>query len=182
VNPVSVPADLAASAVINVESMPPLRKHARGTSETSRRVTAFSSSCSNSAKAETFRELRESIAGEFFKGLSSCEEIELPCRSDDRLHSWHLFPIKLRLERLRIERNEFIEELRSCGITCSVHWRPVHMHPYYERMNYPGSRDLRNTEAVWPRLVSLPIFPDMSGPERRDVIDGVAEVCDRFGK
>lgn len=134
------------------------------------------------AKAETFRQKRESIAGQFFSGLSGCDEIELPCQSDDRLHSWHLFPIKLRLERLRIERNEFIEELRKRGIACSVHWRPVHMHPYYEKMDYPGSRDLRNTEAVWPRLVSLPIFPDMTERERRAVIDGVAEVCDRFGR
>ena len=58
---------------------------------------------------------------------SSC-----PPDPPDRIHSWHLFPIRLRLDRLSIDRNAFIVGLRERGVGCSVHWRPLHLHPYYE--------------------------------------------------
>ena len=59
--------------------------------------------------------------------------LELPPAPADRVHSWHLFPIRLRLEGLALDRAAFIHELAEKGVRCSVHWRPLHLHPYYAR-------------------------------------------------
>ena len=87
---------------------------------------------SASCGAEEMRLERQAIAGEYRQALSSEASIELPQVLDDRIHSWHLFPIRLNLDRLTIDRNQFIDEIRRCGVGCSVHWRPLHLHPYYE--------------------------------------------------
>lgn len=57
------------------------------------------------------------------------QELELPPDDANRIHSWHLFPIKLNLNRLSIDRNAFVEELKRRGVGCSVHWRPLHLQP-----------------------------------------------------
>ena len=69
------------------------------------------------------------------------------------------FPIRLRLDRLRIDRNRFIEELRGCGVGCSVHWRPLHMHPYYQEVFHWRPEHLPVASAEWLRVISLPLFP-----------------------
>ena len=84
---------------------------------------------------------------------------------EDRIHSWHLFPIRLRLDRLSISRNTFIDELRERGVACSVHWRPLHLHPYYAETFGWRPEDLPAATAVWERLISLPIFPGMREEE-----------------
>ena len=83
-------------------------------------------------RAEEMRRQREAIARDFRRALADAEQIELPPEPPDRIHSWHLFPIRLKLDRLAIDRNAFIEEIRRRGVGCSVHWRPLHLHPYYE--------------------------------------------------
>ena len=84
------------------------------------------------ARAEDMRRTREAIAQEYLQRLGDVEELELPPIDTDRIHAWHLFPIRLRLETLTIDRNSFISELGQAGVSCSVHWRPLHLHPYYE--------------------------------------------------
>ena len=64
---------------------------------------------------------------------------ELPPAPADRLHAWHLLPIRLRLDKFSIDRDAFVEVLRSQGVGCSVHWRPLHLHPYYEH-TFGGNR------------------------------------------
>ncbi len=73
-------------------------------------------------RAEAMRVARERRAAEYLDALSDVAAIELPPTDANRLHSWHLFPIKLRLEQLTIDRNRFIDELKDAGIGCSVHW------------------------------------------------------------
>ena len=81
---------------------------------------------------------------------------------EDCLHAWHLFPILLRLDRLTIDRDQFIEELRRRGVTPSVHWRPLHMHPYYQRTYGYRPSDCPQAAARFARVVSLPIFSAMT--------------------
>ena len=85
----------------------------------------------NLARAEEMRRERQRIARLFRTRLADLEQIDLPPDPPDRLHAWHLFPIRLRLDKLSIDRNRFITELRERGVGCSVHWRPLHLHPYY---------------------------------------------------
>ena len=75
---------------------------------------------------------REAVARAYGEALADVEELELPADDPDRIHSWHLYPIRLRLDRLAIDRNAFIDALKEAGVGCSVHWRPLHLHPYYQ--------------------------------------------------
>lgn len=132
------------------------------------------------ARAEDMRKERESIATYYLESLADVTEIELPPVDVNRIHSWHLFPIKLRLEGLKIDRNAFIEELKKARVGCSVHWRPLHLHTYYEETFGWQTEDLPVATATWKRLVSLPIFPGMRSEELKHTIETVKSVCERF--
>jgi perosamine synthetase len=129
------------------------------------------------ARAEAMRRQREGLAARYLAALAEVEEIELPPTDGNRVHAWHLFPIRLRLERLAITRNAFLDELKSQGVGSSVHWRPLHLHPYYEQTFGWRSEDLPVATAVWERLVSLPLFPGMRDEEIEHVIRTVRALC-----
>ena len=129
------------------------------------------------ARAEAMRKEREEIAARLADLLADVDELETPPRSEDRVHSWHLFPIRLRLERLAVSRNTFIDELRERGIATSVHWRPLHLHPYYSETFGWRPEDLPAATAVWERLVSLPIFPGMRESEIAAVAEAVRGIA-----
>ena len=129
------------------------------------------------ARAETMRKEREAIARRFTEAFAGADELETPPMPEDRIHSWHLFPIRLRLDRLSISRNTVIDELRERGVACSVHWRPLHLHPYYTETFGWRPEDLPAATAVWERLISLPIFPGMRDEEIAAVVENVRAVC-----
>ena len=132
------------------------------------------------ARAEEMRGRREAIADQYQQRLADVEEIELPVTDDDRIHSWHLYPIRLRNEALAIDRATFIDELGRLGVKCSVHWRPLHLHPYYEATFGWRPGDLPAASAVWEQIVSLPIFSGMRDDEVSHVVDTVRATCTRF--
>ena len=132
------------------------------------------------ARAEEMRSAREAIACRYLDGLADVDEIELPPSCSNRIHTWHLFPIKLHLQRLVVNRNVFVEELRSRGIGFSVHWRPLHLHPYYQQAFgwQPGDCPVATTN--WERLVSLPIFSGMLDHDVDYVIRSLKTLCSSF--
>lgn len=128
-------------------------------------------------RAEAMRVEREAIARSYLAELAELAAIELPVVPENRILAWHLFPIRLRLEKLSIDRNEFIAKLRSSGVGCSVHWRPLHLHPYYgERFGWAGEQ-FPVASPLWERLVSLPLFPGMLESERAHVVRIVRDLC-----
>jgi perosamine synthetase len=130
-------------------------------------------------RAEMMRQRRESLATLYLKSLVDVAELELPPTDSDRIHSWHLFPIKLVLERLTIDRNAFIQELKQAGVGCSVHWRPLHLHPYYQSTFGWKPEDFPVATAVWQRLISLPIFSAMKDEEAEYTIRTIKDICAR---
>jgi len=134
------------------------------------------------ARAEKMREQRQTLARHYLRQLADVEELELPVDPVDRIHSWHLFPIRLRLEKLSIDRNEFIVQLRQHGVGCSVHWRPLHLHPYYEETFGWRPEHLPIASVQWTRLISLPMFPDISDEERDWVVSVVRDLCRQNAK
>jgi perosamine synthetase len=134
------------------------------------------------ARAESLRKSRETLAQRYRELLTSVDEIEVPPTDTNRIHSWHLFPIKLHLNRLAIDRNRFVEELKRRGVGCSVHWRPLHLHPYYQQTFGWRAEDLPVATEVWQRLVSLPLFPGMEDHEVHHVVESVAEICERYSR
>ena len=126
-------------------------------------------------KAERMREQREAIARRYTEAFAEIDAIETPPMDPNRIHSWHLYPIQLRLERLSMDRNTFIEVLRKKGIGTSVHWRPLHLHPYYRDTWRWQPEHCPVATRVWERLVSLPIYPTMTSDEVDYVIEAVTE-------
>ena len=78
-----------------------------------------------------------------------------------------------------IDRDTFIRELLETGVSCSVHWRPLHLHPYYEQTFGWRPADLPVASEVWTRLVSLPLFSAMRREDIEAVVDAVRTVCAR---
>jgi dTDP-4-amino-4,6-dideoxygalactose transaminase len=132
------------------------------------------------ARAEEMRLARADIARRYFEGMEDLAEIELPPDPADRVHSWHLFQIKLNLDHLQVDRDGFLRELRERGIGFSVHWRPLHLHPYYQQTFGWRPEDLPAATVVWQRTISLPIFPAQRDDEVGAVIDAVRGICARF--
>lgn len=128
-------------------------------------------------RAEAMRVAREEIALRYREALGTIEELELPRFPDDRIHSWHLFPIRLHLGRLAIDRDAFLEGMRAQGIGFSVHWRPLHLHPYYQERFGWRADDLPRASAEWLRLVTLPLFPTMRDDEVEAVVGALKMLC-----
>lgn len=128
-------------------------------------------------EAETMRRQREKIARFYLEEFSDTEEVELPVWNEDRVNSWHLFALRLNLEKLSTNRNAFMEELKERGIGCSVHWRPLHLHPLYSDKFGWQEHHLPTASRLWTQLVSLPIFSSMTGEEIRHVTTTVRQLC-----
>ena len=116
-------------------------------------------------KADLFHQRRTELAALYNEQLSRVEEIILPRVQPDRVHSWHLYAIRLRTERLKIDRAEFIAELKKLGVGTSVHWLPLHMHPYYRETYKYVTEDLPVAASLYPGIITLPLYPGMSNDE-----------------
>lgn len=125
------------------------------------------------AKCDAMRQAREGIALVYSDAFSSCEELVIPKAIPDRTTSWHLYILRLRLDRLKNDRNAFIEELRRCGVACSVHFIPLHLQPYYQRAYGYQPGDFPCAEREYRSCVSLPIYPGMTETELNHVINAV---------
>jgi perosamine synthetase len=122
-------------------------------------------------KADRMHQRRTQIAQLYSEQLSDVDELVLPQALPDRIHSWHLYSIRLRQTGASNERSRVISELKAAGIGASVHWMPLHLHPYYrDGLGYQAS-DCPIAASVFPELVSLPLYPDLT-PEQ------VKRVCD----
>jgi dTDP-4-amino-4,6-dideoxygalactose transaminase len=132
-------------------------------------------------RAEAMRCQREAIAAHYRELLADVPAVELPPAPADRLHSWHLFAIRLKLSRLLLDRNAFMAELRGQGIGCSVHWRPLHLHPYYETFGWRPEH-LPVATAEWQRTISLPLYPTMEEQQWRYVAKVITELCVRHAR
>jgi perosamine synthetase len=113
-------------------------------------------------KADRLHQQRTAWADVYTRTLQDMEELILPTVQPNRIHSWHLYPIRLRLERLNIDRAQFMTELKQRGIGASVHWMPLHMHPYYRQKYGYQPEDLSQAASLYPQLVSLPLYPDLT--------------------
>ncbi len=127
-------------------------------------------------KADLFLKRRSEIAVHYRESLKEVEEIMLPQQQPDRIHSWHLYVIRLKLDRLQIDRAQFIAQLQQRGIGTSVHWLPLHMHPYYRETYGYEPQDLPTACSLYPEIVTLPIYPDMSEGDVAYVCDSIKEI------
>ncbi|MAT39620.1 MAG: UDP-4-amino-4,6-dideoxy-N-acetyl-beta-L-altrosamine transaminase [Ectothiorhodospiraceae bacterium] len=143
---------------------------------------ASSIGLSQLTRAEEFRTSRKAISEAYNAAFEPCDQIDTLTWGDGLLHSHHLYIIKLKLESLRVNRAEFVDILKEHGIMCSVHWRPLHMHPYYKETYGYQAEDYPVAGCEWERIVSLPLFPSMQLAETQYVIDTVLRVAKENAK
>jgi perosamine synthetase len=127
---------------------------------------------------EMWRRRRE-LAMYYREAFGQFEELELPAERPGTRHAWHLFPIRLRLEKLTLNRAAFMDGLREAGIGASVHFIPLHLHPYYRDTYGCKPQDCPVAAREYERLVSLPLYSKMTDAEARRVVAAVSRLLVR---
>ncbi len=127
-------------------------------------------------KIDTMLERRRAVAAAMSKALEGCDAVELPREREGNWHTWHLYVVRLRPGALRVGRNEFIRALREENIGTSVHFIPVYRHPFFAAYGGDASAFPRS-ESYYASCISLPIFPDMTADDVRDVAQAVTRLA-----
>jgi len=128
-------------------------------------------------KCDELRAARLHIALSYLEAFKTLDELVLPVELPDRKTSWHLFVLRLQLKKLKIDRSEFIRQLKKRGICTSVHFIPLHLHPFYQRKYGYSRGDFPVAESEYESCLSLPIYPMMSEREVTAVITAVSEIA-----
>ncbi len=122
------------------------------------------------AKSERFWKARDRLAALYRDGFRDVPEIICPSAAAHVQHAWHLYVIRLDIEGLRIDRNEFIAQMQRAGVGCSVHFIPLHLHPYYRDSYGHQPMDFPTAQDAFERIVSLPLYPKMTDGDIQRVI------------
>jgi dTDP-4-amino-4,6-dideoxygalactose transaminase len=130
------------------------------------------------AKSQRMLERRREIAQRYTEAFAACPQLQLPYDCPQHQHAWHLYMLRLELDTLSIGRAEFIDELKRHNIGTSVHFIPLHIHPYYrETYGYdPGDYPVAYQE--YQRVISLPIYSKMNEQDVEDVIGAVTAIIE----
>ena len=130
-------------------------------------------------RADELLGARRALAAAYTEQLGSAPSadlVELPADASDGSHAWHLYVLRLHLDRLAIDRAEAIERLKAAGIGTSVHFIPLHLHPYYrDRWGYTPDA-LPTASREYERVISLPLWPGMTPGDVRRVTTAVDDV------
>ena len=125
---------------------------------------------------EELLERRTAIAGMYTNEFQEMEELDAPIALPGVEHAWHLYPLRLNLDRLTISRAHFIEELQARNIGASVHFIPVHEHTYYREKYGWRPNDFPVAHKEFSRMLSLPIYPLMTDEDVDDVVAAVRAI------
>ena len=127
-------------------------------------------------KLAGFQQRREDVVRHYHRAFAAEDALELPVTRADVEHAWHLYVLRLRPGVLSIGRDEFIEELKRRNIGTSVHFIPIHLHPYYrDKYGYAADR-FPVAYDNYQRMFSLPLNPRLSDRDVADVIEAVLDV------
>jgi perosamine synthetase len=125
---------------------------------------------------------RQAIANRYTEAFRKLPGITPPAVHADVTPAWHLYPIRLELDKLNVDRGEIFRALRAENIGVNVHYIPVHLHPYYRnRFGYKGE-EYPIAEDAYQRLISLPMFHGMGDGDVDDVVGAVEKVITHFLK
>lgn len=112
------------------------------------------------------------IYNDAFGGM---DELELPPDNPQCRHAWHLYILRLNLHRLAIDRREFIRQLRERGVCASVHFIPIPFFRFFSRLHLP-EHPCQRASNLYPRIVSLPLYPAMTEEQVRYVAATVQQI------
>jgi len=135
------------------------------------------------AKLDRFIQRRAAIADYYNTAFSGVEEVITPASAPyPYRHAWHLYTPLVRIEKLGIDRDQFMAELKKENIGTGLHFKAVHHHPWYrDNMPVPAG-SLPNADYASDRILSLPLFPRMTMEDAGDVVEAVKNVITRNRK
>ncbi len=134
------------------------------------------------ARREWLLARRRSIARRYTEAFSQLSQVETPPESAHCEHAWHLYILRLHLERLDIGRDAFIQKLTRANIGTSVHFIPLHLHPFYRNTYHLKADDFPVALRAYRRAISLPIYPGMTDEDVEDVIAAVEDIVEAHAK
>jgi len=127
-------------------------------------------------KLDAMQGRREHIATVYREQFADLP-LDLPHADPQDRHSWHLFTVQLQPGKLTIDRDTFIERLMERGIGTSVHFIPLHRHPYWRDTYGLRDSDFPVATDIYRRTLSLPIYPVMTSEQIQRVVDAVTQIC-----
>lgn len=129
------------------------------------------------ARSDKLHDARRRLAAQYADRLADVPAVSPLDPGDPDAHAWHLYIVRLELDRLTIDRARFIELLAERGIGTGVHYKPLHMHGYFRRTLGYHDDDLPRASAVYPQLVSLPLYPEMDQQSVDRVATAVGDIA-----
>jgi dTDP-4-amino-4,6-dideoxygalactose transaminase len=130
------------------------------------------------ARSEWLLERRRVIAQRYTDAFSQLLEVETPPNPAHVEHAWHLYILRLWPERLTITRDAFIQALKQVNIGTSVHFIPLHLHPFYRDTYHLAADGFPVALHAYQRAISLPIYPGMTDEDCEDVIAAVEQIIE----
>ena len=131
-------------------------------------------------KLSRFHARRAEIVERYNSAFAGFQQFQTPAARDTVEHAWHLYVLRLNLDRLNISRNQFISELGARNISSSVHFIPIHLHPYYRDKYGYKPQDFPIAHREYQRIVSLPLHLRMTDQDVDDVIETVIDIAQRY--
>ena len=128
------------------------------------------------AKLPMFQRRRREIVDQYNEAFSAVDAVQRPTERPYVESAWHIYALRLNLEALKIDRSRFIEELKRRNIGTSVHFIPVHVHPYYRDRYGFAPEQFPVAFHEYQRLVSIPLSPKLDDEDVADVIEAVEDV------
>ena len=132
-------------------------------------------------KLSQFHARRREIVHRYQSAFRIHEELEVPTERSDTHHAWHIYALRLNLDHLRITRDQFIKEMQTRNIGCSVHFIPIHLLRYYRLKYQFKPEDFPIAMREYERLVSLPLSARMCDQDVEDVTDAVTSIVETHG-
>jgi len=133
-------------------------------------------------KIKKFIKRRREIVAKYNKAFKNIKEIILPRERGYVKSAWHIYPIQLKLEKLKANRKKIFEELRKEGLGVQVHYIPLHLQPFYKKKFGYKKGDFPIAERYYQRTITLPLFPKMTDKEADRVIKTVKKVINFYKK
>jgi len=132
-------------------------------------------------RLDGFIDRRTEIAEQYNAAFAHLPELALPTYAPYlQRHAWHLYTPLIRVEQLTINRDQFMAELKSRNIGSGLHYKALHHHTWY-RENLPvADTELPEASYASDRILSLPLFPNMTDADVADVLAAVTDVVTRF--
>ena len=126
-------------------------------------------------KAHVFQQKRHAVAVRYDNALNNLPLILPPHAPAGDTHAWHLYVIRLN-DDAPVTRDRFIELMAEKGIGCSVHFIPLHLHPYWRDRYSLKPEDYPHALHTYERAVSLPLYTKMTDDDQEQVVQAVRDI------